>query len=371
MARPKKEIHLQLSPSSAITFQGDFTAKVSKANLTLFNPTSTTVAYKVKTTAPRRYCVRPNSGKIISNDQATVNIMLQPSQNNEDLNKHKFMVQTIEVADDHNLEANSVEDLFKNTPTSEVTSKKLIWQFEKEREVNVVEKKREVADEENLVIERQKAKTTREAEENANILTQPEILNNDTERQLINRNVKICKDEMEDTEHADRELPPTYDETNQKIVMANNTKTVTNTLQDKNLMNQPRVITHVAEPKLINPEMSDIVKSDFVKEDNLNRPQAADKTSQNTKQPAKVARVENTSKFTTISFEELEQLRETIKALKKDEHKTKNIPAENSIETKLTSHALDNNTTFYKALIIIAVMSFILGWLLSSMLCKC
>jgi len=357
MARPKKEIHLQLSPSSAITFQGDFTAKVSKANLTLFNPTSTTVAYKVKTTAPRRYCVRPNSGKIISNDQATVNIMLQPSQNNEDLNKHKFMVQTIEVADDHNLEANSVEDLFKNTPTSEVTSKKLICQFEQERI------QAEVADEVNLV----------PAEEKTNILTQSETLNNDTERQLINGNVKICKDEMEDTEHAalERELPPTYDETNQKIVMANNTKTVTNTLQDKNLMNQPRVITHVAEPKLINPEMSDIVKSDFVKEDNLNRPQAADKTSQNTKQPAKVARVENTSKFTTISFEELEQLRETIKALKKDEHKTKNIPAENSIETKLTSHALDNNTTFYKALIIIAVMSFILGWLLSSMLCKC
>lgn len=37
---------------------------VVTANLKLSNPTDRNVCFKVKTTAPRRYCVRPNSGII-------------------------------------------------------------------------------------------------------------------------------------------------------------------------------------------------------------------------------------------------------------------------------------------------------------------
>lgn len=42
-------------------FVGSFT-KVVTANLKLTNPTEKKVCFKVKTTAPKRYCVRPNSG---------------------------------------------------------------------------------------------------------------------------------------------------------------------------------------------------------------------------------------------------------------------------------------------------------------------
>lgn len=50
---------------------GPFTDVVT-ANLKLKNPSDRRVCFKVKTTAPRRYCVRPNSGVI--DPGATVNI---------------------------------------------------------------------------------------------------------------------------------------------------------------------------------------------------------------------------------------------------------------------------------------------------------
>lgn len=40
---------------------GNFTEVVT-ANLKLTNPSEKKVCFKVKTTAPKRYCVRPNSG---------------------------------------------------------------------------------------------------------------------------------------------------------------------------------------------------------------------------------------------------------------------------------------------------------------------
>lgn len=46
-----------------LSSSGPFTDVVT-TNLKLGNPTDRNVCFKVKTTAPRRYCVRPNSGII-------------------------------------------------------------------------------------------------------------------------------------------------------------------------------------------------------------------------------------------------------------------------------------------------------------------
>ena len=45
---------------------------VVATTLKLGNPTDRRVAFKVKTTAPRHYCVKPNSGVVNPND--TVNV---------------------------------------------------------------------------------------------------------------------------------------------------------------------------------------------------------------------------------------------------------------------------------------------------------
>uniref|UniRef100_A0A4W5QMI4 Vesicle-associated membrane protein-associated protein A n=1 Tax=Hucho hucho TaxID=62062 RepID=A0A4W5QMI4_9TELE len=70
--------------------------EVVTTNLKLKNPSDRKVCFKVKTTAPRRYCVRPNSGMIESGATVTVSVMLQPFEYDpNEKSKHKFMVQTI------------------------------------------------------------------------------------------------------------------------------------------------------------------------------------------------------------------------------------------------------------------------------------
>jgi hypothetical protein len=65
--------------------------------LKLSNPSERRVCFKVKTTAPKRYCVRPNNGLIEPLGSTTIAVMLQPIDfdNLNDKNKHKFMVQTL------------------------------------------------------------------------------------------------------------------------------------------------------------------------------------------------------------------------------------------------------------------------------------
>ncbi|XP_003373374.1 vesicle-associated membrane protein-associated protein B/C [Trichinella spiralis] len=91
---------LQLYPEKELVFKGPFT-KVVTTTLQLTNPTDKTVCFKVKTTAPKQYYVRPNMswsfdfeineaicyfGKLV---------MLQPllHDNPAEL-RHKFMVQS-------------------------------------------------------------------------------------------------------------------------------------------------------------------------------------------------------------------------------------------------------------------------------------
>lgn len=71
---------LLLEPDSELHFKGPFNDVVT-SHLKLSNPTDKRICFKVKTTAPKRYCVRPNSG------------ILEPK------NKHKFMVQTMFAPD--------------------------------------------------------------------------------------------------------------------------------------------------------------------------------------------------------------------------------------------------------------------------------
>lgn len=53
-------------------------------------------ALQVKTTAPKEYCVRPNSGKLVPGASIDINVMLQPPMPKEGTkSKDKFLVQTV------------------------------------------------------------------------------------------------------------------------------------------------------------------------------------------------------------------------------------------------------------------------------------
>lgn len=86
---------LIIDPPGELRFIGPFTSPVI-TTLKLANPSDENILFKIKTTAPKRYCVRPNFGCVAPNDKVSVEICLQPFVYDPyEKNKHKFMVQSI------------------------------------------------------------------------------------------------------------------------------------------------------------------------------------------------------------------------------------------------------------------------------------
>lgn len=102
---------------------GPFT-EVVPSQMTLTNLTDRTVNFKIKTTAPRFYCVRPNSGQVHGGQSVKVSVMLQPVDSVQTLEKersrHKFMVQSALAT-----EVDSVETFWKTVDPLDVTDTRL------------------------------------------------------------------------------------------------------------------------------------------------------------------------------------------------------------------------------------------------------
>jgi len=91
----KQEQILKINPPVELTFTGPFHQAVSSV-MTLTNPSERKVCFKIKTTAPKRYCVKPNSGVIDPSDTVQIAVSLQPFDfDPTDKNRHKFMVQSM------------------------------------------------------------------------------------------------------------------------------------------------------------------------------------------------------------------------------------------------------------------------------------
>lgn len=105
---------------------GPFTDVVT-TNLKLGNPTDRNVCFKVKTTAPRRYCVRPNSGVIDAGASLNVSVMLQPfDYDPNEKSKHKFMVQSMFAPPD----TSDMEAVWKEAKPEDLMDSKLRCVFE-------------------------------------------------------------------------------------------------------------------------------------------------------------------------------------------------------------------------------------------------
>ncbi|XP_068601176.1 vesicle-associated membrane protein-associated protein B/C-like isoform X2 [Brachionichthys hirsutus] len=117
---------LVLEPQHELKFRGPFTDVVT-ATLKLTNPTERNVCFKVKTTAPRRYCVRPNSGVIDPGASVIVSVMLQPFKYDpNEKSKHKFMVQSMLAPYD----MTDMEGVWKEAKPEELMDSKLRCAFE-------------------------------------------------------------------------------------------------------------------------------------------------------------------------------------------------------------------------------------------------
>ncbi|XP_068568569.1 vesicle-associated membrane protein-associated protein B/C [Cebidichthys violaceus] len=124
MARPEQV--LLLEPQHELKFRGPF-SDVITTNLKLSNPTDRNVCFKVKTTAPRRYCVRPNSGIIDAGTSINVSVMLQPfDYDPNEKSKHKFMVQSVLAPPD----MTDMEGVWKEAKPDELMDSKLRCVFD-------------------------------------------------------------------------------------------------------------------------------------------------------------------------------------------------------------------------------------------------
>ncbi|XP_008840667.1 vesicle-associated membrane protein-associated protein B/C [Nannospalax galili] len=122
----KVEQVLSLEPQHELKFRGPFTDVVT-TNLKLGNPTDRNVCFKVKTTAPRRYCVRPNSGVIDAGASINVSVMLQPfDYDPNEKSKHKFMVQSMFAPPD----TSDMEAVWKEAKPEDLMDSKLRCVFE-------------------------------------------------------------------------------------------------------------------------------------------------------------------------------------------------------------------------------------------------
>lgn len=108
-------------------FHRPFTVEVSQT-LKISNPNASPVAFKVKTTAPKQYCVRPNSGRIEPGKEVEVTVLLQAMKQEPPLDakcRDKFLVQSVAV-----------------TPDKEFTSISAIWQHVDDAEKSSVQEKK-------------------------------------------------------------------------------------------------------------------------------------------------------------------------------------------------------------------------------------
>lgn len=133
----KKTMTLELIPNNDLIFKGPFNV-VSTTTLKLNNSGNERLAYKIKTTAPKRYCVKPNSGFLDAHTMANIQVMLQPQTAGQpdDRTKHKFMVQWVAVPASY---TDDVDNFWKqDLKTLSVQDSKLKCVFADETQAAVV-----------------------------------------------------------------------------------------------------------------------------------------------------------------------------------------------------------------------------------------
>ncbi|KAF9297613.1 phosphatidylinositol-binding protein scs2 [Mortierella antarctica] len=90
---------IELDPASQLSFRRPLTDAI-KETLIIRNPTQLPIAFKVKTTAPKQYCVRPNSGRVEAGQELEVQVQMQAMKEDPPADfkcKDKFLVQSVAI----------------------------------------------------------------------------------------------------------------------------------------------------------------------------------------------------------------------------------------------------------------------------------
>ncbi|KAI8364716.1 PapD-like protein [Radiomyces spectabilis] len=87
---------VHLEPADTLYFQRPLTG-TSKVRVVIRNLESVPIVFKVKTTAPKQYSVRPNASRIDPQQVMEIQVLYQPHKQdsaNDIICKDKFLIQT-------------------------------------------------------------------------------------------------------------------------------------------------------------------------------------------------------------------------------------------------------------------------------------
>ncbi|KIW12648.1 hypothetical protein PV08_09926 [Exophiala spinifera] len=121
---------VDLQPAE-LGFRRPFNREVTEV-LKLSNTNSAPVAFKVKTTAPKQYCVRPNSGMIPPNGEVEVQVLLQAMKEEPPLDakcRDKFLVQSVLTSADQDPNVTTLWQTVEKTAKSTIQEKKIRVNF--------------------------------------------------------------------------------------------------------------------------------------------------------------------------------------------------------------------------------------------------
>ncbi|KAG4305859.1 hypothetical protein PORY_000769 [Pneumocystis oryctolagi] len=99
-----------------------------KVSLFLCNPHKNPIIFKIKTTAPRQYCVRPNSGRIEAGQEIEVLVLFQALKEEPPLDfkcRDKFLIQSIILTDKDVTDTQSLLSLFDSVAKEDIHEKKI------------------------------------------------------------------------------------------------------------------------------------------------------------------------------------------------------------------------------------------------------
>ncbi|KFB50757.1 AGAP005556-PA-like protein [Anopheles sinensis] len=102
---------LRINPQYTITFAKSGSDLVGTVEIT--NVDSKAVSYKIKTTAPEKFRVRPSTGVLLPSASVTINVMLQQGQQINTINREKFLVMCIAVSNDISTNPQELAELWK------------------------------------------------------------------------------------------------------------------------------------------------------------------------------------------------------------------------------------------------------------------
>ncbi|KAI6092303.1 VAMP-associated protein [Hypoxylon rubiginosum] len=106
-------------------FHRPFTTEVMEV-LRIKNHSTQPVAFKVKTTAPKQYCVRPNSGRVEPGKEVEVSVILQAMKQNPPPDtkcRDKFLVQSVPIAGE--MEFANLASIWESIDKATVQEKKI------------------------------------------------------------------------------------------------------------------------------------------------------------------------------------------------------------------------------------------------------